>query len=99
MPLHSTGIEAPVFEFQPQAVKKLVLSSPKGLAAGCSGLRAEHVKAVLQDRNPGQAAQALDALTKFSNLCGSGYLPPELQEYFCGGRLIPLNKKDSSIPP
>ena len=99
LPLHTTGMEAPAFEFQPELVKKLVLSSPKGLAAGCSGLRAEHVKAVLQDRNAGRAAQALEALTKFANLCVAGYLPGELQAYFCSGRLIPLNKKDGGIRP
>ena len=72
-------MEAPAFEFQTATVKQLVLSSPKWLAASCSWKRAEHVKAVLQDRNAGQAARALNTLTKFSNLCVSGYLPTELQ--------------------
>ena len=75
------------------------MSWPKGLAAGCSGLRAEHVKAVLSDRNAGNAAEALDLITKFTNLCIAGYLPHELQEFFCGGRLIPLNKKDQGLRP
>ena len=58
LPLNVGGYEAPAFEFQPAAVKKAILNTPKGLAAGCSGLRAEHVKVVLQDRNVGRAAQA-----------------------------------------
>ena len=57
------------------------------------------MKADLQERNASQAARALDTLTKFANLCVAGYLPTELQEFFCGGRLIPLNKKDSGIRP
>ena len=51
LPLESAIHEAPAFELQPADVKKAVLKSPKGLAAGCSGLRAEHIKPVLQDRN------------------------------------------------
>ena len=97
--MESTIHEAPAFELQPTDVNKAVLKNPKGLAAGCSGLRAEHIKAVLQDRNLGRAAQALDKLTKLVNLCVAGYLPVELQEYFCNGRLIPLNKKDGGHSP
>ena len=80
-------------------VKKIIMGTPKGLAAGCSGLRAEHLKAVLQNRNMGRAAIALELLTKFSNLCIAGCLPSELQEFFCGGRLVPLNKKDNGTRP
>ena len=43
-----------------------------------------------------RAAIALELLTKFSNLCIAGYLPSELQEFFCGGGLIPRNKKKYS---
>ena len=34
-----------------------------------------------------------------ANLCVSGYLPNDLQEYFCSVRLVPLNKKDDGIRP
>ena len=98
LPLARSFDEAPAFEIQPEAVKKTIMSWPKGLAAGCSGLRAEHVNAVLLDRNAGNAAQALEIITKFTNLCIAGYLPHELQEFFCGGRLILLNKKDQGLP-
>ena len=97
LPLGCGGLEAPAFEFQPAALKKLILSSPTGLATGCSGLRAVHVKAVLQDRNVGQAARTLDALTKFASMCAAGYLPSELLKFICGGgRLTPLNKKKTA---
>ena len=56
--------DAPSLEFQAAAVKKVILQTPNGLAAGCSGLRAEHLKALLTDRNIGRAAKALDLLTK-----------------------------------
>ena len=62
-------------------------------------MRAEHVKAVISDRNAGTAAEALDLITKFVNVSIAVYLPPELQEFICGGRLIPLNKKDQGIRP
>ena len=75
------------------------MQTPKGLAPGCSGLRAEHLKAVLCDRNLGLAAQALTLLTGFVNQSLNGYLPPDLQPCLCGGRLIPLIKKDSGVRP
>ena len=37
LPLDAAVFETPAFEFQPAEVKKAILSSPKGLAAGCSG--------------------------------------------------------------
>ena len=51
LPTRSTAAatKAPAFEIQPEVVKKTIMSWPKGPAAGCSGLRAEHVKAVLSD--------------------------------------------------
>ena len=97
--LTTTGFEALAFEIDSVTVKKAVLSSHKSLAAGCSGLRAEHVKCVLMDHNQGKAAEMTEVLTKIVNLCIAGYLPQELQEHFCGGRLIPLNKKDAGIRP
>ena len=75
------------------------MQTPKGLAPGCSGLRAEHLKAVLCDRNLELAAQALTLLTGFVNQSLNGYLPPDLQPCLCGGRLIPLIKKDSGVRP
>ena len=74
-----SGLAAPTIEVAATTLKKIILSSPKGLAAGCSGLRAEHVKAALQKRNAGRAGSALELLAKFVNLCAAGYLPPQLQ--------------------
>ena len=94
LPLKVDVPTAPSFEIQPKAMGKLIMKCPKGLAPGCSGLRAEHLKAVLCDRNLGRAGECLSGLTKFANLCVGGYLPPELQPYLCGGRLIPLNNNN-----
>ena len=99
LPLKATGADAPTFEVEAPAVKKLIMATPKGLAPGASGLRAEHLKAMIGDRNLGRAARVLDDITKFVNTCLSGYLPEELQAFLCGGRLIPLNKKDEGIRP
>ena len=41
----------------------------------------------------------LASLAKFVNACLAGYLPPEIQPYLCGGRLVPLRKKDEGIRP
>ena len=90
---------APSFSIQPELVRKLILRTPKGLAPGCSGMRAEHLKALLLDRNSGLAAQALALLTTFVNDCVNGNPPTALQPYLCGGRLIPLNKKDAGVRP
>ena len=57
-----------------------VLHTPKRLAPGCSGMRAEHVKAVLLDRNVGVAAHALTLLTEYVNNCKKKY--GALKQYF-----------------
>ena len=98
-PLRVPSTAAPSFEIDATTIKKLIMETPKGLAPGASGLRAEHIKAILGDRNLGVAAQALNLLTKFTNLSASGYFPSPIQAHLCGGRLVPLNKKDSGIRP
>ena len=51
----------------------------------------------------GQFAQPLtvhlDLLTKLANIALGGGLPPDLQPFFCSGRLVPINKKDERIRP
>ena len=69
LPLNVSGLAAPTIEVAATTVKKIILSSPKRLAAGCSGLSAEHVRAVRQDRNAGRAGSTLELLTKFANMC------------------------------
>ena len=34
-----------------------------------------------------------------TNVALSGYLPVSIRPYFCGGRLVPINKKDAGIRP
>ena len=98
LPLRPGNAPAPSIDVQAAAVKKIILHAPKGLAPGHSGLRAEHLKALLADRNLGRAAAILSTLTQFANSI-MGYFPSELQPFLCGGRLIPLRKKDGGIRP
>ena len=95
----SAGAAAVTFIAEPDDVKAVMVATPAGRSPGCSGLRAEHLRDILSDRNRGTAAGALDILTKFVNISLGGYLPPELQAYLCGGRLIPLIKKDGGVRP
>ena len=41
----------------------------------------------------------LVALTSITNLALGGYLPQELQTHLCGGKQVPLLKKDCGIRP
>ena len=43
--------------------------------------------------------ELLDALTRVVNRALSGDLPASLQRFLCGGRLVPLKKKDEGIRP
>jgi len=44
-------------------------------------------------------AELLEALTLLTNLAVSGRLPLPLQPFLCGGRLVPVLKKDNGIRP
>ena len=91
--------DAPSFTVLLETVRKLILETPKWLAPGCSGLRAKHLKSLLCDRNVGHAAQALALLEPFVYQSMNGYLPADLQPHLCGGRLIPIIKKDAGVRP
>ena len=53
---------------------ELILAMPKGLASGCSGIRAEYLKALVLNR--GFASHILSLLTAFVNQSLNGYLHP-----------------------
>ena len=78
-------------------VEKLILRTPCGLSPGPSGLRAEHLR-TWKGHTP-RVDEVLEAFTTITNLALGGYLPQELQSYICGGKLVPLRKKDSGIRP
>ena len=95
-----SNVATPFFKVDAADGKRLILTPPPSeLPPGCSGLRYEHLKALHSDRNQGAAAGVLNMLRKVVNLALGGYLCPAVQTYLCGGRLIPLNKKDGGIRP
>ena len=75
------------------------LSFKAGSAPGPSGLRAEHLKAMITSRTPSRAVRGLNALTIFTNNLLAGKLPSSIAPYFCGARLFAANKKDSGHRP
>ena len=98
-PLGSPPPEAPTFTIEPETVRKLILQTLKWLAPVCFGLRAEHLKSLLFSRNIGLSSHSLSMLTAFVNQSLNGYLQQHLQPHLCGGRLIPLIKKDAAVRP
>ena len=79
-------------------MRKLLLTAPKASKPGPSGLRLE-LLTVLDNRKPGIEETLLASLTRFINSALAGGLPQSLQPYLCGGRLIPVKKKDNGLRP
>ena len=90
---------SPSVDVDDETLRKILLQTPKGLAPGPSGLRIEHIRAVMEDRKQGVEEGLLEAFTLLANSAISGRLPLSLQPYLCGGRLIPVRKKDGGIRP
>jgi hypothetical protein len=90
--------ESEAVEVTAEELEKLILRTPCGLSPGPSGLRVEHLR-TWQGRTPRVAEGVLAALTVITNQALCGYLPQELQSYLCGGKLVPLRKKDGGIRP
>ena len=85
--------------FEPSELKAMLERTPLNLAPGPSGLRFDHLKALLLLPDKNLTDHFLFALATFVNAAVSGTFPPELQPYICGGRVIPCNKKDGGIRP
>ena len=98
-PASAAFAPTPHVEIETSRLRQELLSTPKGLAPGPSGLRVEHLRTVLEDRKPTVEAELLEALTLLTNLAVSGRLPLPLQPFLCGGRLVPVLKKDNGIRP
>ena len=92
-------LEAATAEIDQTLIRKIISDTPKGLAAGPSGLRVEHLHTLLSDRRTVVDSVLLELLTKLVNLALGRDFPPALQPFFCCGRLVPLNKKDEGIRP
>ena len=90
--------ESDAVEVTWEELEKLILRTPCGLSPGPSGLRVEHLR-TWKGRTPRVDEGVLAALTVITNQALSGYLPQELQTYICGGKLVPLTKKDGGIRP
>ena len=54
---------------------------------------------MFEDRRMNVEPALLSGLTALSNTALSGYLPHSLQPILCGGRLVPVRKKDGGIRP
>ena len=80
----------PSFEIHPEADRKLFLQFPKGL-----GLRSEHLKVILCDRNPGTATQCL--LTKFTSALGDIYR--QSSKIYMRWTIDPSKQKRQRHPP
>ena len=85
-------------EVTDQELQTIILRMPRGLAPGPSGLRAEHFTA-WKGRKPFVESAVLAPLTALVNLALAGALPTKLQPFWCGGRLVPLLKKDNGLRP
>ena len=71
-------------------------SFPKGSAPGLDGYRAEHlIDACCTTQN----VSLLTIITNFTSMILSGFVPLEVREWFGGGRLCALPKKDGGIRP
>ena len=82
-----------------EEVQKSITSEKYGLACGPSGLRVEHLRAVLRIPRPSLKESFLETLRRFIAMVLSGVCPRSCARHFNSGKLIPLNKKDCSIRP
>ena len=96
-PLCPPVVTAPA-QVTTEDVRKLILTAPSGLACGFSGLRFEHLR-FFTGRKVTCELSVQDALTRVVNCALAGDLAPRLRPFLCGGRLVPLKKKDGGIRP
>ena len=80
-------------------VLSCVNSFPIASAPGRSCLRPEHLKEALKCPAISNGQELLDKLTKLINLLISGKPPVSFAEYFCGARLVALEKEKGGVRP
>ena len=90
---------APPVEINESQLRQELLTTPKELSPGPSGLPVEHLRAIMEDRKQNVEAELLESLTLLTSTAVSGRLPLALQPFLCGGRLVPVRKKDQGIRP
>lgn len=97
-PPHPTT-DVPACTFNGAAVASAALSFHKESAAGPSGMRPEHFKAVLKSTSSVLAEKALVALIRLVNVMAAGKVPKAVAPFLCGARLHAGKKKDNSLRP
>ena len=91
--------DTPQMSFSPAQVYKVIRSFNKGSAPGPSGLRAEHLKAIVRSAPPDKTDKATEAITKLVNIMVAGKVPRRVAPFLCGARLHAGKKKDGGIRP
>ena len=86
-------------QFTQSDVAKSIKSFRAGTAPGPSGLRPEHIKTAVFAASNSRADKCLSTITKLVNILAGGQLPSSVAPYFCGGRLLAINKKCGGIQP
>jgi hypothetical protein len=82
-----------------KAMQKILKEMPRGLAPGPSGLRADHLLQANQQKHRKLFEEAAETLARLARRAISGELPISLARWFCGGRGVPLRKKDGGVRP
>ena len=78
-------------------LSKAIQSFPNGSSGGPDGLRPQHLKDLVNNKESGQGL--VTALTSFTNLLLNGNCPDAVMPFFFGGRLIALEKKAGGFRP
>ena len=90
---------APPRAFSGTDVLSAALSFKKGSAAGPSGMRPEHFKAIFKSTSANIVERSLVALVKLVNVMAAGKVPDSVAPYLCGARLHAAKKKDNTLRP
>ena len=77
-------------------IKDAIRSFPRGLAAGPSGLRPQHLKDALV---PGWRDEVVRHVADLTNLLSQGRAPSPMRPWICGASLAALPKPDGSHRP
>ena len=87
------GHAPPPISLSELIIRKGMLSFPRGLAPGPSGLQPSHLHEAITCPSPAQADQLLTSLTRFVNLLAAGQAPRSIVPYLCSTTLLPCWKK------
>ena len=86
-------------EIDDKVLGQVIQTFSRGLAPGPSGLRADHILQIANHKYGKLKNELVALLCSFTQVAISGKIPPSLAPWLCGGRAIPLRKKDGSIRP